>query len=167
MSTVDVLTFYLNDMSSKIWGSYSGDWENFCSPRYNAVYSVECLPTFRRNISAPSSWSSTVCHLLANRFLDLSIFDPEDEGDMFLRKILWRVTWQLVSKFTTNTWVFPQRPRNNSGPLPGTTNAFPQKRKVRWVTVDETRRFRSNGLPKTWDRTLANGVPYPVPRTLT
>jgi hypothetical protein len=28
----------------------------------------------------------------------------------------------------------------------------------RQIVTDETRRFRSNGLPNTGDRTLANGV---------
>jgi hypothetical protein len=47
---------------------------------YNAVYSVESRPTFRRNISLPSSGSnnkmskSSACHLLSRWFLAQLIF---------------------------------------------------------------------------------------------
>jgi hypothetical protein len=47
---------------------------------YNAVYTIECQPTCRRDISAPS-------------FMQVScsayFFDPEDGGDMFLRNVGW------------------------------------------------------------------------------
>jgi hypothetical protein len=65
----------------------------------NAVQFVESQPTFRENISPPSSWSRNKASKIPQReskctppaftlvtFLDL-FFDPEDEGDMFLRNV--------------------------------------------------------------------------------
>jgi hypothetical protein len=62
---------------------------------YNAMWATESLPTFRRNISPPSlvpknkpskirSQLATCFH--AGIFFGL-FFDPEDGGDMFLRKV--------------------------------------------------------------------------------
>jgi hypothetical protein len=86
------------------------DSEEYCLLGYNAVQSVESHPTFRRNISPPSSGSknklskkpawkqaaSTARVLLATSFhagflLGL-FFDPEDGGDMFLRNVGWLLT---------------------------------------------------------------------------
>jgi hypothetical protein len=67
---------------------------------YNTVQSVESKPTFRRNMSPPSSGSKNKpgakqgsgssgysCHLLqAGFFLGLFV-NPEDGGDMFLRNV--------------------------------------------------------------------------------
>jgi hypothetical protein len=53
--------------------------------RYNAVLAVETQPTFRRDVLAPSS--STVTTGLQAGFLLGSFFDPENEGDMFLRNV--------------------------------------------------------------------------------
>jgi hypothetical protein len=39
----------------RIWGSHSGGYEEYHHLGYNAVQSVDSQPTFRRNISPPSS----------------------------------------------------------------------------------------------------------------
>jgi hypothetical protein len=39
----------------RIWGSHSYGYEYYYLPGYSAFYSVESQPTFRRNISPPSS----------------------------------------------------------------------------------------------------------------
>jgi hypothetical protein len=55
-------------------------------------------PTFRRNVSPPSSGAKNSCHLLARWFAELFFdllarwfaelfFDPEDGGDTFLRNV--------------------------------------------------------------------------------
>jgi hypothetical protein len=41
----------------RIWGSHSGGYEEYRLLGYNAVWSKERQPTFRRNISPPSSGS--------------------------------------------------------------------------------------------------------------
>jgi hypothetical protein len=48
---------------------------------YNAMYSVESQPNFRRNISHASNQRESVT---SNFFLLGSFFNPEDVGDMFL-----------------------------------------------------------------------------------
>jgi hypothetical protein len=42
----------------RIWSSHSGVYEEYYLLGYNAVQSVESQPTFRRNISPPSSGST-------------------------------------------------------------------------------------------------------------
>jgi hypothetical protein len=42
---------------SRIRGSHSGSHEEYYPLEYNAVYSVESQPTFRKNISPSSSGS--------------------------------------------------------------------------------------------------------------
>jgi hypothetical protein len=56
----------------RIWGSHSGGYEEFYLLRFNAVWSAECQPTFRRNTT------------LFFSLLDL-FRDPEDRGGMFLQ----------------------------------------------------------------------------------
>jgi hypothetical protein len=52
-----IICSLLNNDLSRISGSHSGGYEEYHLMGYNAVYSVECQPTFRRNISPPSSGS--------------------------------------------------------------------------------------------------------------
>jgi hypothetical protein len=73
-------------------------YEMFCLLGYIAMYSVENRPTFRRNISPPSSemankptrnpsesmWQAESFH--AGFLLDL-LFDPEDGDKMFFRNV--------------------------------------------------------------------------------
>jgi hypothetical protein len=42
---------------TRIWGSHSGDYQQFCFLAYNAVYYVESQQTFRRNMTPPPSRS--------------------------------------------------------------------------------------------------------------
>jgi hypothetical protein len=52
---------------------------------YNAVWSVESEPMFRRSILPPSSALLAICFHAS--FLFGLFFDPEDRGDMFLRNV--------------------------------------------------------------------------------
>jgi hypothetical protein len=63
-----------------IRGSRSRGFEEFCLLGYNAVWSIEIQPTFRRNISPGLATCFHVGILLG-------LFDPEDGGDMFLRNV--------------------------------------------------------------------------------
>jgi hypothetical protein len=65
----------------KIWGSHNGGYEHFCLMGDNAVQSVESQPTFRRNMSPPSSSSFCLLHV---GFLHGLFFSHEDGSDMFL-----------------------------------------------------------------------------------
>jgi hypothetical protein len=68
--------------------------EEYYLLRYNAVYSVEIKPTFRRYILPPSARSNKPSKLpalwLATCFHAgslLGLFDPEYRSDMFLRNV--------------------------------------------------------------------------------
>jgi hypothetical protein len=68
--------------------------QEFYILRYKTVYSVESQPTFRRNISPPSSGSKQETSgkaLLVTWFRDASLlclfFDAENGGNMFLRNV--------------------------------------------------------------------------------
>jgi hypothetical protein len=85
-----------------------------------------------------------------------TVITAKNQSQDYYRFILWRVWGRHFhgNVITVSCCVGIAEP----------TNAFPQKWKARWVTTYETRRFRSNGLPNTWDWTLESGVPYPVRR---
>jgi hypothetical protein len=68
-----------------ISGSHTGGYEEFCLLVYNSLYSSESKPTFRRNMSASSGQVLATCFHF-EFFLHL-FFDPEDEGDIFLRNV--------------------------------------------------------------------------------
>jgi hypothetical protein len=63
----------------RIWGSHTGGYEEYHLPGYNAVWAVECQPTFRRNMSPSSSESKKISWART----------PEYGGDMFLRNVGW------------------------------------------------------------------------------
>jgi hypothetical protein len=77
----------------RIWDSHSGGYEKYYLLGYNAVYSVESKPTFRRKINPPSSGIriSRARNQLATCFRAGSLlglfFDCEDGGDMFFRNV--------------------------------------------------------------------------------
>jgi hypothetical protein len=48
-------SFWASLMLGRIWGSHGGGYEEYYLLGYNAVYTVESQPTFRRNISPLSS----------------------------------------------------------------------------------------------------------------
>jgi hypothetical protein len=62
--------------------------KSFYILEYSAVYSRESQPTFRKNTSPPSTEATDEQNmaLLDADFLLGLLFDPEDEGDIFLRK---------------------------------------------------------------------------------
>jgi hypothetical protein len=60
---------------------------NFCPLRYNIVQFDENQPTFRKNMSPPSSGAGSPCHLLCAGFLLGLYFGSEDEGGMLIRNV--------------------------------------------------------------------------------
>jgi hypothetical protein len=95
------------------WGSHTIGYEVLYLLTYNAVYSVESQPTFRRNISPPSSGSnkpskipawkqvasrarvkSSIALLATSFYADIlsGLFDPEDGGNILLRNFDWLST---------------------------------------------------------------------------
>jgi hypothetical protein len=65
-------------LRTRIWGSHSGGYEEYCLLGYNAVWSVESQPMLKQVAS------SFHAGFLLGLFLD-----PEDGGDMFLRNVGW------------------------------------------------------------------------------
>jgi hypothetical protein len=80
-----------------IWSSHSSGYKGFYLLGYNAMYSTETQPTFRRNMSPQSSGSknkprkTSEWKQAASRggiLVGVSL-DPEHGGDMFLRNVGW------------------------------------------------------------------------------
>jgi hypothetical protein len=66
----------------------TGGYEEFYLLGYNAVYTVEYQPTFRKNMSPPSSGSKNRPRTCFHAGFLLSLFfDPRDGGEMFLRNV--------------------------------------------------------------------------------
>jgi hypothetical protein len=94
----------------RIWGSDSGGYDEFYLLGYNAVYSIESQPTFRKNMSPPSSGSKNkqskklVWKYVASRnsapldtwfhtgVLFGLCFNSEYEDDVFFRNVGWLLT---------------------------------------------------------------------------
>jgi hypothetical protein len=97
-----------NHRNVPIWGSQRRGLEELCLQGYDAAYSIENQLTPRRSRSPPSSGSknkqetSRPCCLLRAGFLLGLFLDPEDEGDMFLRNVVYfqRTTWCYIPKKT-------------------------------------------------------------------
>jgi hypothetical protein len=115
-------------------GYHSGGYEGFFVLKYNIILAelVECKPTFRRNMSPPSSRSkkkpskklewSTAYYLLHVSFLLGFFFDPKDGGDIFIRN----VGWLLVGQ----TALSPRGQKSSSTELiMGTGNTTPDSQK--------------------------------------
>jgi hypothetical protein len=74
-----------NVLSCRIWGSHNGGYEESNLVAYNAMFSAESQPTFRKNMSPPSTGSA--CYLLHASFLLDLLFGHKNWGNMFLRNV--------------------------------------------------------------------------------
>jgi hypothetical protein len=98
------LYFYVKwNLSCRIWGFHSREYEEFYLLGYNSVYSAESQLMFRRHMTHLSSglknkpskkpaWKQVASRALLAiwfhaRFLLGLIFDPEDGADMCLRNV--------------------------------------------------------------------------------
>jgi hypothetical protein len=73
----------------RTWGFHSGGYEEYHLLWYNAVWSVDCQPRFRRIISPPSSGSKKLVELETSSLPAFTLvscsayfFDPEDGSDV-------------------------------------------------------------------------------------